>query len=358
MRHIGFETDAFNRMFPASYQKNVVFSPMSFELDCAVIAECLDTIPKAKISEQLGVVLDFESSYRPMLDFFACRTNGNLVVSARGFCVPEVHKAVPAHRLFLERVYDVEVMRVAPAAGAECWFRASMEGEMEDFALPGNSAAGKYAFYDLISFSAAWRDSFPVANTRPMRFETADGGAADLEFMSDVREVEAWETKEFTMLVLPLKDEAWFYAIMPNPGQDLTSARRAVSSTQIEQLLTVTKSLTEEGVFRGVAEVALPKMELRSRLNMVSAFGYFGIPLQGLNPIAGEATPSECVQWTRFRLSERGRGGDIAEGKSSEERALVGPAAKRFVFSRPFLFFIYHVPSATVPMAGQFTGRE
>ena len=76
VKHVGFETDAFNRVYPASYRKSFVFSPLSFEMDCVLIAESLDTIPKANVASMMGVVIDFPSAYRPVIEAYASETNG------------------------------------------------------------------------------------------------------------------------------------------------------------------------------------------------------------------------------------------------------------------------------------------
>ena len=53
VRHTGFEMDAFNKAYPASNRGTFVFSPVSFEVDCVLVAESLDVIPKADISSMI-----------------------------------------------------------------------------------------------------------------------------------------------------------------------------------------------------------------------------------------------------------------------------------------------------------------
>ena len=359
LRHIGFETDAFNRAFPTTFSKNAVFSPASFEIDCAIIAESLDTIPKAQVSERLGVVVDFESSYRPVLETYATRTNGNYLVAARGFCVPEVFKASVAHRHYLERVYGVEVMPIWPNVGAESWFKATMDGEAEAFTLPKvEETARCYSFYDLISVSVAWKDPFPIANARTLPFIGVDGSRVNRSFMADVREVDAWENDKFTLLKLPLHGDAVFYALLPNEGMELSVARKALSSDRIDQLLAVTKSVTELGVYHGPAAVVLPKIEICNRLEISATLGYFKIPLQGLIRVCNDLPPKSIAQWMKFSLMENGRGMAALERKPAEEEVRMTATTKRFIFNRPFLFFVYHEPTATIPVAGQFTGKD
>lgn len=360
MRHVEFQADAFNRMFPASYAKNMVFAPASFEIDCAVWAESLDTIPKAKISEMLGVTLDFESTFRPIIQSYSSTSNGLSCVSARGFCVGELRKTRPAHCLHLERVYDTEVMRASPKTGPETWFRTSMDGEMDDFELPSVGLDDRrYAYYDLVSIDLEWAVPFPVANTRKGKFTTPGGETVELDFLSDVREVCYWEHPAFTMLRLPIRDESALFLLVPKAADaDFTEVRKAFTSARVDELLLVSKSLTAAEVFRGPMRISFPSMEIDSSVNLVPAMQYFRIPLKGLSPVTGDASLRECRQRCRFRLAESGRRARIAKDGTVEGGARFGIVAKEITVNRPFLFFVYCERTETVAAAGQFTGRR
>ena len=359
-RHIGFETDAFNRVYPASFAKSIVFSPASFEIDCAVIAGTLETIPKANVSETMGVVLDFESTYRPILEAYAARTNGFEVVSARAFCLPELKQALPAFRQNLQRMYGVEAVRTFPTVGAESWFRATMEGAMEDFRLPVDLArTEKFAYYDLVSVTVAWRDPFPTENTRKLKFRPApDAEPQSVVCMSDVRRADTWETKEYTLLRLPLKDEAWFYALLPKEGFGLAEARADISSVEIDHLLSVMMSDADLHVAHGPCAIVLPRLSLCSRLDFTAALTYFRIPSRGLRHVAGDLAAREFVQVAKFSLAEQGVGETPLAHKDADAVVPLTPDVKKLVFNRPFLFFVYHERTKTIPIAGQYCGEE
>ena len=359
-RHIGFETDAFNRVYPASFAKSLVFSPASFEIDCAVIAESLETIPKANVSEMMGVVLDFESMYRPIVEAYAARTNGLRVATARGFCLPELKTAQPAFRQQLQRLYDVEVLRAYPPHGAESWFRAAMDGEMEDFCLPaGLMNSGRFAYYDLVSVAVAWRDPFPTENTRKFMFRpAADAAPQSVVCMSDVRRADTWETKAYTVLRLPLSEGAWFFAMLPNEGFGLAEAREGLSSAAIDRMLATMSSLVDPHVAHGPCAIVLPRIELRSRLDFTAVLTYFGIPVKGLRNVAGDLPAREYVQFAKVSVVEQGPNEQPLARKPAEEVIALTPDVKRMVFNRPFLFFVYHEGTKTFPIAGQYCGEE
>lgn len=358
-RHVGFQMDAFNRVCPSSFRQSAVFSPVSFEIDCALIAESLETIPKANVSETMGIVLDFESTFRPVLDALSVRTNGLSVVAARGFCLPELKGVSPQFRHYLEEVYGAEVLPFSPREGAENWFRATMDGEMEDFSLPLEKvSSNRYSLYDLVSVSAEWLEPFPMANTREMPFHPDDTtNTVPVSFMSDVRRADVWENDDYTLLKLPLKGDAFFYAMLPKEGSDLLSVRQDLSSFVIDRILSVTKSITEKGVSHGPCVIVLPKFDLCSRTAFSPILTYFQIPTKGLVRIAGERPAREHVQAARFRLAEHGRYEKPVLRKPPEQEIPIDATTKKLVFNRPFMFFVYHESSATVLLAGQFFGR-
>lgn len=349
-RQVAFEAEAFRQISAASPTKTLVFSPAAFELDCAIVAESLATIPKANVADRMGVVLDFAGTYAPILEAFRSPTNDVKMLSARGFCVSDLKTAQPSFRQELESVYDVEVMRLYPSFGAESWFKAAMEGAMEDFAIPANIARSeRFSFYDLETISVAWADPFPTSNTRKIR------GAA---YLSDVRLAETWETKTLTVLRLPLKGDAFFFAILPKEGRTLADARELFGANEFANLLTVMESVTEPGVSRGPCAIILPRMNLDSRLDLTGAFAAAYVPTKGLVHVAGDQAARELVQRVKFSLAEQGAGEAPLEKKGEKDVVAFGANGKKLVFNRPFIFFVYHEPTRTIPVAGQYFGEE
>lgn len=359
-RKIGFGADAFNGVVPVKSTKSEIFSPVSFEIDCAVVAESLETIPKAGVSETMGVVIDFAGMYAPLVESLATRTNGLAVTTARGFCVPDLKLAQPTFRQYLQRTYGTEVMRLLPARGAETWFRAAMDGAMEDFALPAEVVRSeRFSYYDLVSISVAWREPFPTNNTRRIKFQSSpDRPPKSVLCMSDVRLADTYETKEYVLLRLPLKADAWFYAILPKAGFGLKEVRADFSSLEVSNLLTVMKSVSDPGVAHGPCAIILPRFEMYSRHDFAPAMTMFKIPGAGLVHVAGDRSASAFEQWTKFRLLEYGEGENPLAQKPAEEVVALTPGVKKLVFNRPFFFFVYQESTQSFLVAGQYCGEE
>ena len=362
VRHIGFEADGFNRVYPASYKNTFVFSPVSFELDCVLIAESLDTIPKANVASMMGVVIDFPSAYCPVLDALETRTNGFSFVSARGFCVPDIRKSDVTLRCRLQREYRAEVMRILPKDGAEAWFRAVMDGEMEKFEIPASALRhDRCSFFDLVSMSVAWRDPFPSANTRKMPFKVGDTtNTVDVSFMSDVRIADTWETREYTLLMLPLKGGAEFFALLPKEGYSVSDARADMTSVEIDGLVSISTPGALAGAVHGPCEISIPRLEIFTRSSFAGALRYFKVPMTGLCGVTGDepVQGGDFMQFARFSLAEHGRDEEPLLEKDPEDAVPASANAKKLVFDRPFLFFVHHSGTATIIVAGQFTGMD
>lgn len=345
-RYLGFEVEAFEKARAARSSESFVFSPLSYELDCVLFADCLETIPKANVADSMGAAIGFESVYGPVYDSLALH-KGFSFVNARGFCVPELRKSSPAHRQYLEDFHGAEVLRLYPTLGAESWFKATMEGEMEDFTIPvKTSKAERYSFYDLVSVRLNWKDRFPTANTRKMKFYSkVDSEPIQIPCMSDVRVADVLETKNSIALRLPLENDAWFYAVM---------SKGAIS---VEKVVSTFKSVGEPALSHTPCAIVLPKIELTSKIDLRPVFSHSKVPTAGLTSVAPGLTPRECEQQIKFVLSESGPYQTPIKEKSVDEIVPLTKQTKRVVFNRPFVFFVYDEGTSSLPIAGVFGGR-
>ena len=358
--HARFGSDAFNRAVSVASKGTVVFSPLSFEIDSVALSDAFDPITKAHFAETLGVLSDFEGVYGELLGELRDATDAKRFsfVSARAMCIPSMRMASVAYRRDIQSLYTAEICPASPKEGAESWLRTMLEGDMEDFDIPlGGVSAGRYAFYDLASVRFSWQEPFPTANTRRIQFAMEDGSRGEVEAICDMRLVDIWENRRFSMMRLPLEDGAWFYALMPNGDVSLRDIRPEFSSVRIDELLTVMNSVTVTGISHGPAAIVVPKMDVTSTIDLVGVFGYFRFPLKGFSRMDAEMRPSAVKQRVRFRLDEQGLAPEPLVEKAPENIVHADASTKRFVLNKPFLFFVYHEPTGTIPIAGQFTGR-
>lgn len=350
-RTIGFNADCFNRAIPGNYTKNAVFSPYSFEFDAVILADAADPITRANVAEKLGVLAELDGVYMPLY-------KDRPFVCAKAFCVPEPSKVSPVFRKALQDNYDTSVLKNFPTNGAEAWLKAAVDGEMEDFQIPTKAAnKDRFAFFDLVSTRFDFEEPFPTANTRELGFDTATSEKKRVEMMIDARVADTWETSRFSVLRLPMKGGNMFYAIMPKGESTLSDIRRAISSERIDIMLSIMSSVTEAGVSRGPVAIALPKMDIVSSFDIGSALRYFRFPSAKLASIDENMPASQLIQRTRFRLDEHGTSEPL-EKKLAENEVHIDKTSKRMFFTSPFIFFVYNQETASIPVAGQYTGIE
>jgi len=356
--HSGFGLDAFNRSISAATRGNAVFSPFSFEVDSVVFSEAFDALTRAKYAEAMGVLNGLESVYQPIYEDLATQNGrGLLYLHARAFCVSDERKTHPAYRRWMQKTFSTEMFSVDFRKGAECWFRSCLDGEMEDFTLPEKvSSEGCYSFYDLVSFHCEWKDPFPTNNTREIKFQLADGTSRVLPGMCDLRLADCWVRNNVSILRLPMADSAWFFAILPREGLSVRDIRGELSSSTIVSIVKGIQSVTEDGVLHAAVAVVIPKMDIVTESDLKLPFAYFGFPMTEMERMEKDIRPKFVRQRTRFHLDEKGNGGCVIGEKPSDQVIRASHDTVRFILNRPFLFFVHHERTSTIPVAGQFTG--
>ena len=183
----------------------------------------------------------------------------------------------------------------------------------------------------------------------------------EVAFMSDVRIADTWETKEYTLLMLPLKDGSEFFALLPKDGYSTSDARADMTSVEIGNLISITTPGSLPGAVHGPCSIAIPRLKIFSRNSFAGALRYFRIPTSGLSGLTGDVPGQggEFVQFAKFSLVECGRDeSSPLQEKDPDEVVPVTADTKKLVFDRPFLFFVHHPETATILVAGQFTGMD
>lgn len=322
----GFSMSAFNAAVPFS-DTSGVFSPYAFELDCVALSEALGPAEKGRYIDALGAVIGYDGVYRPIIESYASsHTNGFRLVSARAFLVPAFTAATPEYRALVQDEYNVQVCRVKPSAeGAECYLKAAMDGEMEDFSLPKKIVrSDRISFVDLESLRLSVPTGTPTAAL--------------------------WRTPRFTMLRLSLYGGLSFFAVQPAGESTLESIRGEFAAEKFNTAVTVLRSVTEDGVYHGPVDVDIQPFAIRSSKALVPVFRSADLPVSGFTALTPGGELEDIRQVTVFSFAG-------FNGRTSASRGSAAPASvPMFSGAEPFLFFVYHEPTRTVPAAGVFTG--
>ena len=127
---------------------------------------------------------------------------------------------------------------------------------------------------------------------------------------------------------------------------------------EIDLLLTMAGQTGLRGNYHGTVAIVLPRLELASRVDFTSVMRDFRVPLSDLKYLTGRVSPKEYVQHVRFRLAEHGLKETPVERKPEERQVRMSAGTRKFVFNRPFLFFVHDRETQTIPVAGIFTGLD
>ena len=350
-RSSAFGIDAFNASVPASSDVNGLFSPFGFEIDCAVFGEAADPITRAGIAESMGVLTDFASVYRPMIDRYAdvASTNGFSYISARAFCLPEISMASADYRRRLWELCGAEVCRLVPTGGAEAWFRAKMMGEMEDFYVtPSVSQAERYSYYDLVSIAVAWRGQSDSAERR--KFHAADGRDVDMEFFRMRRTIRRRSTSLFTLLKLPVADGAYLYVMIPAKGASLKDVRERLKGDDFTSLRASVDTLGDTDAGPARVSLAFPALDFTAKAGLSVPLLNAKVPQGGFTSLKETLSRRDSEQVVRFRIV------DDPEVKADEPEYATADLGE-VVVDRPFVFFVHRPDDDTLSVVGQFTGR-
>jgi len=355
----GFGLDAFNRVVSASAKGSAVFSPVAFDLDCVIFSEAFDPLVRAKFAEKMGVMNGLENVYKPIYERLSSAGDQGLeFFSAHAFCVSDERYSNVAYRKWLQDSFSAEILRSDHSKGVECWFRAKTNGYMEAFEFPASaSTGGCYSFYNLVTVRCCWKDPFPTNNTRDIRFHLDEGSSSLVKAMCDLRMADVWEKKDETIVRLELTDGAWLFAMVPNEKVAFRDIRNSLTSLTILDLVSGIKSLTEPGVSHGPVAIVLPRIDITTESDLKPPMGYYRLPLTGMTRLPSDLRPKLLRQRTRFILNEWCVVSGPLDEKQPCEEIRATPETKKIILNRPFLFFVYHEPTGTIPIVGQFTGK-
>jgi len=355
----GFGLDAFNRAVSASVRGNAVFSPFSFEIDSVIFSEAVDVLTRAKLAESMGVLNGLENVYSPLyVKMTTADSTKSSFLDARGFCIADERKINPVYRLWLQRTFSAEMFSDTFRKGAECWFRSRLDGDMESFSFPHDVVAdGFYSYYDLVVVHFPWKDPFPTNNTRKIDFKVSQDKTTTLQAFSDLRNCDIWECKNYSALRLQMTEETFFFALLPKANVEIRDLRGELSSNKLNDLVYGFNSITELGLSHEPAVIVIPKIDFVFEADLQLPFDYFQFPTQGMERMQKGLKPRYLRQRVRFVMDERGCGGAVIAEKPSDAVINLTDNTKRFFLNKPFLFFIYHVPTAAIPVVGQFMGQ-
>lgn len=351
-RRIDFGIDAFNASVPESSTASVAFSPFAFELDCSLMAEALDPIGRANVSEALSIMSDFSNVYDPIVDALAEAPETNRVhfLSARTIGVPDPDKVkTDFRRRAFEMRINASISLQWPTKGAERWIMAKLEGNMDDWQIPlGKVGPTEYTLVDA-TFVEASLPADSSAAAEEGSFARPDGTVAKLPFARCWVKADLVERDDYISLRMPLRGGAFLYVLSPAQGKTLADVRKHLTGKSIANILLEMLDATEKKAASGLCEVHIPRFDVSSRCELESAFAKAKVPEGGITYLYPELTRRTSFQCVRFKL---GDDGIAPSGTPPDTRA----TAHRAIFNRPFVYLVHMPEFNAIAAIGQFTG--
>jgi serpin B len=200
-----------------------------------------------------------------------------------------------------------------------------------------------------VHFKASWQQPFLPAETHDGPFSTAAGSTVTVPFMHGVMRSfyasgDGWQAAD-----LPYIGDASMTVIVPDAGR-LPQFERSLDPAALAHII---RSLSPADV-----TVALPKIQLKDRINLVPALSALGMKdafgNADFSGITGnrDLFISQVVHQATVTVDEEGTEAAAATGVAFEQSAF--PPASLTV-DRPYLFFIRDHKTGTILFLGRVT---
>lgn len=348
-----FGVNAWNAIFPAgSETANAAFSPIAFEHDCCALAEAFDSIGRANVAETMGVLTDFPSVYGPLISLFekAPVTNRVELLSARAICVKEPAKADKEYRRKILELNGTSVCPAWPTIGVERWFKAKMDGYMEDYLVPASKLSNTgYTLLDVNYIGAELPDGVAVeALTGDF---ASPVGKTSLPYFKIATKVVFRYDEGVLSLKIPLKGGADLYIFTTTNDRPLSDARKILTADNFKSVVYNLQSVEGRGAKEAAFDLMLPKIDFTSSCDLEKGLEFANVAESGFTALDKSLKKRVSRQTVRVRVKSSTAAAESPSEPLAQKR-------KRMVIDRPFLFFIHMAENDLIPVMGAFVGAD
>ena len=370
-----FEIKGWNEIVSSTDTCSNVFSPIGLATAIAMLGDGTGGAHRANISEALGLLNDFSSTFSYLFSSYA-ETSASNAVSIRfapSLWSRDLSQMDLAYRHSLTRNFGAVTGGLRNLDAINAWTAAKTDGLISPMvtAIPADA---DLLLLTAVSFEGKWRKGFDPARTAEESFSVADGHVAKIPLMHAEAVVTRVSADDFTAIRLPFaaKGVSMVY-LLPSAGLGIDRFRSAIgSSLSVDGLKSQLRAGTGLGVERMPLKLAIPRMEMMSRWDLRPAISFFNVPESGYPHIGATLKVSASWQVAYLKIDETGfsSGGRTppsdggrtqgAERRQREDEADDAPvhAVESFVLNRPFIYLVWDENTDTVILAGQFTGKS
>jgi len=250
------------------------------------------------------------------------------------------------------RTVDFERAPDAARMQINAWVDQQTDGKIADLLSPADvDGSTRLMLVNAVYLNAKWQSPFSPDATAPAPFH-APGGAVTVATMNQTGTFAYRRESGYRVLELPYQgDRLALDILFPDPGR-LSSLLAQLRTTG--GLPAAVSDLQPTWV-----ALALPKLELRTRVELAGALSALGMPaafssgadFSGITGAPGDLQIARVIHEAYIRIDEAGTQAAAATAAGASASAVVGRAIQ-FDVDRPFVFLLRDTTTGAVLFAG------
>lgn len=373
-RPSSFEIKGWNSTVPAAESANNVFSPVGLAISVAMLGEGTGGNHRANISDALGLLSDFGNAFSYVFKSYAAASASNYVsITIAPSIWSRKHRTLDIdYRHSLHRNFEAETGELVNELPINAWTEAKTDGRITRIVEKINPRT-EILLLNAIAFEGAWKTGFDESRTVPTDFTCEGGGHVKVPMMHGEADVVRIDSEDYSAMRLPFSAPgiSMIY-LLPPRGKTISAFRGEFGDKiSIDGLKANFRSASGVGVKSGMVKIAIPRMEISSRWNIMPALSTFKVPMEGYPRIGPDFKINEVRQAAYLKIVETGysltpgatpppvqkkkRGRDYDEEEDDRPRAA---PKESFSLDRPFIYLVWDENSDTLLIAGQFMGKQ
>ncbi len=382
-----FEPGAWNKA--AKDGGTHVFSPVGFAALACMLGEGASVEVRAAISEELGLLNEFSSSFAFVRESYerASESNAVSVTIAPSLWMRRPRMMERSYVHLLQNEFGAEVGVLDGIKSLNTWTLTRTNGRIADI-VPRLPRTGDAIAVCGISFDGAWTNPFRGGPVK-MKFKCADGTEREIDTLMGDQPMLRLSYPKFEIAAIPLAGgDLQIILAMPKEGEniDLVRAGALTSVTFDEVKASIRQLLHAEDGERGTGVLTVPLIDITSTFDILPLLSDYKVPQSGFVRFGQDSRLSMATLKVAARLGAEGVSLTPGRAESEEEeKAEAYEKAKRlgaktaamhlkaledakkdspwtkrlepFECMRPFLFLVWDPKSDTAIICGEFTGR-
>jgi serpin B len=353
-----FAFEFYQVMQKANPQKNLIFSPFSFEiafgmLQAGAVGEAKNELNKYfhyPNGENLGADIQ-----RLQQGISKLQTDSCQIKLANSIWIENTLRIKPAYKNYLQKYFDSQLFQEdfsnpQTLGKVNNWVSQATNEKIPQI-LDKLGRESALILINTIYFNAAWLKPFDGKKTHDEYFHLENGEREIVKLMQEKGDFRYFENAEMQLVELPYFDNKFSMLVLLPKNQQLSEYEKTLNSTKLANLQDnlSKQSLDVVKIPRFKMNLSLPAKDYLSNLGIKKIFS------GGLQGISDDALQvSDVKHKVYIEVGEKGTEAAAVTAVVAE-RSVIKPETftKTFIADRPFLFFIQEKQSQTILFMGK-----